>query len=331
MSRPIKLGIIGCGIAARKLHYPALKKLKDKFEITVVCNHTEPKARDFAQLVGGVPYVLDYHDLLKRDDVEAVDIILPIDLNYQVTKDALEAGKHVMVEKPLAANLDEADEMLTFPEKYDRVMMVAENFRYKPTFKRAKELIQQDKIGDVYSVFWNIFYHVRPDNNKYATTKWRINHRYPGGFITDGGVHNIAALRFLFGEIESGHAFIKSVNPQIGKLDTFSLQFRTVTGIDGVFNDFFSSNGFTENKMIILGKRGSMTIVNNEITINSDGSKPVKELIEDDGGYLGEFVDFYQAIRENKPVISTFDEAHRDLEIILRALEAAERKVRVRF
>ena len=112
--KKVKLGIIGCGIAAQSLHWPALQKLKDKFEITVICNHTEKKAKDFSKILGGVPYVLDYHDLLQRSDVEAVDIALPIPLNFQVTKDALLAGKHVIVEKPLAANLSEAKMMLDF-------------------------------------------------------------------------------------------------------------------------------------------------------------------------------------------------------------------------
>ncbi len=331
MNRPVKLGIIGCGIAARELHYPALKKLKDKFEITVVCNHTEPKAREFAALVGGVPYVLDYHELLQRDDVEAVDIILPIHLNFQVTKDALEAGKHVILEKPLAANIDEAGEMLSFPEKYDLVMMVAENYRYRPTFHRLKELLAENVIGKIFSVFWNIFYHV-DTKNKYARTKWRIQHQYPGGFITDGGVHNIAALRYLFGDFESGHAFVKSINPAIGRVDTFSLQFRTKSGVDGVFNDFFSSHGYSENRLIVLGDEGSLVVENNTISISKDGEAPIVENIDDDdGGYYNEFVDFYNGIREGQPVLSTFEESYRDLEIILQALESAERKVRVRF
>jgi len=63
---PIKLGIIGCGIAARELHFPALQKLQDKFSITVVCNHSEPKAKSFAEMAGGVPFVLDYQELLKK-------------------------------------------------------------------------------------------------------------------------------------------------------------------------------------------------------------------------------------------------------------------------
>ena len=155
--KSVKLGIIGCGIAAQSIHWPILQKLKDKFEITAICNHTEKKAKDFSKILGEVPYFLNYHDLLQRSDVEAVDIALPVHLNYQVTKDALQAGKHVIVEKPLAVNLSEAKMMLDFEDKYSLVMMVAENFRYRPIFHRIRNYLQQGKIGNPYAVFWNRF------------------------------------------------------------------------------------------------------------------------------------------------------------------------------
>jgi len=318
---PIKLGIIGCGIAARELHYPALQKLTDKFTISVVCNHTEPKAKSFAQLVGGVPYVLDYQELLNHPEVEAVDIILPIHLNYQVTRDALNAGKHVIVEKPLAANISEANKMMDLDRKFDQVKMVAENFRYRTTFYRVKELLEANEIGEPYSVFWNVFYHVDRTNNKYARTEWRIHHQYPGGFITDGGVHNIAALRYFFGDIISGSAFTKSVNPKIGKLDTMSFQFATSSGVHGVFNAFFSANGYSENRIIILGKSGSMVIEDNTISLKKHGKPDRVETLEDDGGYQAQFEDFYEAIRSGTPVKSSFAEAYQDFVTILKALE----------
>ena len=321
---PIKLGIIGCGIATRELHFPALKKLTDKFDITVVCNHTEPKAKSFAEMAGGVSYVLDYHELLQRPDVEAVDIVLPIHLNYQATRDALEAGKHVIVEKPLAANLTEANEMLIFEKRFPRVKMVAENFRYRTTFYRVKELLDAGEIGKPYSVFWNVFYYV-DIQSKYTQTKWRINHQYPGGFITDGGVHNMAALRYFFGEITSGCAFTKSINPAIGKLDTMSFQFSTESDVDGVFTVFFSSNGYSENRIIIWGHKGSLVIENNHITIKKQGQPDQTETVEDDGGYRGQFEDFYEAIRNGKPVKSSFTEAYQDFVTILKALESAEK------
>lgn len=328
--KPVKLGIIGCGIAARELHWPALQKLQDKFEIPLVCNHTEPKAKDFAELVGGVPYVLDYRELLQSPEVEAVDIVLPIPMNYQVTRDALRAGKHVLVEKPLAANLSQARKMLVLEKRYPLVMMVAENFRYRPTFYRLKAYLDQGQIGKPYAVFWNVFYRLDRDD-KYARTQWRIHHQYPGGFITDGGVHNIAALRFLFGEIISGTAFTKSINPDIGELDTMSFQFATTDNVHGVFNVFFSTNGYLENRILILGNQGSIIVENNKIILKKTGQADQEKIVEDDGGYQGEFENFYGAIRTGQKVISSFSEAYRDLWVIIRALNTAKKFDKISF
>ncbi len=324
--QPVKLGIIGCGLAAKDLHWPALQKLKNLFEITVVCNHTEQKAKDFADMVGNVDYVLDYNDLLKRDDVEAVDIILPIHLNCQVTQNSLKAGKHVIVEKPLAGNLDDAKLMTNFPQKYSQVMMIAENFRYRPLFYRVKHLIDEGNIGKVYAVDWNIFMHVTPETNKYARTPWRIDHQHVGGFITDGAVHNIAVFRFLFGEIFNGFAQVKSVNPGIGELDTFSLQFSTEQNIQGTFKVYISVGGFLENRMLIFGDQGTIVIINNKIIIKKDGQRDKKITVRDDGGYQAQFIDFYNAIRKEKPVFSTFQEGYNDLAVLIGGLKSAGKK-----
>ena len=316
---PVKLGIIGCGIAARKLHFPALQKLKDKFEVVRVCNHTEPKAKSFSEMLGGVPYVLDYHELLNDPEIEAVLIILPIHLNYRVTLDSLKAGKHVLLEKPIAANLDEGRKMLLFKKLYPQVKMVAENFRYRETFYQVKNLLDSRKIGKPYAAIWNVLYQIKPDN-QYAQTEWRKHHQYPGGFITDGGVHNMAALRLLLGEIVSINAFSKSVNPEIGEVDTFSMQFQTDQNVHGILNLFFAPIGFDVNELHILGEKGSITIQGNDITVKlMDGSKD-KISVEDDGGYSNQLLDFFNSIRNKTTIKSTFEESFRDFEIIIESL-----------
>ncbi len=320
---PVKLGIIGCGIAARKLHFPALQKLKDKFEVVMVCNHTEPKAKSFAEMLGNVPYVLDYHELLTNSKVEAVLIILPIHLNYKVTLDALKAGKNVLLEKPIASNLEEARKMLLFKKLYPQVKMVAENFRFRETFYRVQEIIKNDIIGEPYAAVWNIFYQITSDS-QYAQTEWRINHQYPGGFVTDGGVHNIAALRMLFGDFIQTNAFSKSINPTIGKTDTFSMQFKTEQNVHGVLNLFFSPVGYEQNEFHIFGEKGSIFIDSNDIIIKTSKEEETRESIDDDGGYINQLDDFYRAIRENTENHSPFEESFRDFEIIVKALTIDE-------
>ncbi len=330
----VRLGIIGTGIAAKELHLPPLMNLKDKFEITCVCNHTEKKAKEFAALVGrqtptgrtdsssGVPYVLDYHDMLSRDDVDAVDIILPIELNCKVTLDSLESGKHVIVEKPLASNLDDAALMATFPSRFDTVMMVAENYRYNPVFKRVKEVIAEGAIGEPYSVFWDEMT-VTDAENKYAKTSWRINHKYPGGFVMDAGIHNIAVFRDLFGEVKYGIAFNRSVNPEIGRMDSMSFQFVFESGVNGVFNMYFSAQGLNKGQLLILGTKGSLVLEENRIAVKRQRMPDEQESVGTDRGYQGQFEDFYDAIVNHKRPVSTFEEAFKDFRTMLMALDSA--------
>jgi predicted dehydrogenase len=321
--RKVKLGIIGCGLAAKELHLPALLKLKDKFDITAVANHTEPKAKEFSEIFGGIPYFLNYKDLLKQDYIEAVDIALPINLNYRVTKDALEKGKHVFLEKPVAGTLAEAKKMLLFPERYNKILMVAENFRYRRVYQKVKEIIGSGKIGKAYSAIWNLYYYV-PEESKYAQTEWRRKHKYPGGFINDAGVHNVAALRFLFGDIAVVNAFTRAINPAIGTPDTMSMQFETNDGVIGVYNIFFTVNGHWEDKLLIFGNKGSIEVNTNKITVkrNNEDNKEYDE--SDDHGYYAELDEFYDAVVNDKGIFSTVREGFKDLEVVLTALKSAE-------
>ncbi|TCL61918.1 putative dehydrogenase [Hydrogenispora ethanolica] len=319
---PIRLGVIGCGIAARILHWPALQQLKEQFTIQAVCNHTEPKAKDFAALVGGVPYFTDYQKLLEDPAIEAVAILLPVHLNAQAVKDAVRAGKHVMVEKPLAASLEEAKELVELSRTCPQVTLVAENFRYRRLFDKAAAFLQDGTIGAPYAVFWNCFKHMTTDN-QYAQTQWRIRHRYPGGFITDGGVHNMAALRDLFGTLTVTAAFAKCINPAIGELDSLSFQFNAAHSVQGVFNIFFSSNSYLEDRLLIMAQEGCMIIENNTLTVKRNGQTEYEEQFAEDKGYFEEYQDFFQAIRTGSPVKSSFAEAYADLEVIISALDKA--------
>jgi predicted dehydrogenase len=325
----VKLGIIGCGLAAKELHLPALLKLKDKFEITAVANHTEPKAKEFSEIFGGIPYYLDYKKMLRKTDIEAVDIALPINLNYKAAKDSLDKGKHVILEKPIAGTLKEAKKMLEFPYEYDCVMMIAENFRYRNVYRKVKELLNEGVIGTPYSAMWNLYYYV-PEESKYAQTEWRRHHKYPGGFMNDAGVHNVAALRLLFGEVTNVNAFTRSINPAIGTPDTMSMQFETSGNVSGVYNIFFTVNGHWEDKLLIFGDKGTIEVNTNSIKIKQNEKDDVEIDASDDHGYYAEFDEFYNAIRNGSSIYSTFEEGYKDLEVVLNALKSAEKIIKIK-
>jgi predicted dehydrogenase len=324
MKTRIKLGIIGAGIAAKKLHLPALRELSEEFEIAAVCSQTEAKAREFSGMNGDIPYYTDYRKLLKDKNIQAVDIVIPIDLNYKVSRAALKAGKHVIVEKPLAANMKDANRMLLLQKKYNNVMMIAENYRYKTVFKRAKEVIETGRLGKPYAAQWNIFSQMTTAN-EYGATKWRQKNVYPGGFITDGGVHHIAALRTLFGEPGHVMASAACINPAIGTHDTMNSLIIFKNGIKVNYNVFYSAVSNYENRMLIFCTNGTIEINENIMQIkNADSSVDVEDF-GDERGFIEEFRNFYFAITSGAKVIGTVDEAYKDFELVMKLMKSADK------
>src|SRR5512138_1541384 len=142
-SRPVRLGIIGTGLAARKLHWPALSKMPDRFEVVALANRTRSTAEGFAAFAGLSMdgYAADYHDMLRRDDVEAVLVGVPIPQLFPVARDCLQAGKHVICEKPPGGDLFEGWEFVTEVRRHpDLVFVMAENVFYHDEFRLARSL-----------------------------------------------------------------------------------------------------------------------------------------------------------------------------------------------
>ena len=329
----VRLGIVGCGIAANELHWPALSQLRDRFEVVMVCNHTKEKGMAFADRVGQaygneITCVLDYHELLESPDVDAVSIILPVELNREVCSAAVDAGKHVMLEKPIAEDVEGAREIMRLEEQHPQlVMMVAENFRYRRVFEVLSDSLYSDAIGTPYFVEWRLWQCIDPKSNPYAKTSWRINHRYEGGFVTDAGVHNVAALRDMLGDLSTVGACSACVNPAIGRMDSLVWLFRTqgknaIPPLSGILNIGFSVHGATSSRLTILGSRGSAVVNDTTLQILGDSPDDLLSIQEypDGGGYSEEYVDFHQAITTGQKPRSTVAEATKDLDAILRAV-----------
>jgi len=332
----VRLGIIGCGIAANELHWPALERLWKEFEVVMVCNRTREKARRLAETIGrtygsDVPYVLDYRDLLAAEDVSAVSVILPVELNREVCTAAAVAGKHILVEKPIAENEASARALLRLEEQCPHlVMMVAENYRYRTVFEDLAGALRSGAIGSPYFAEWRIWRHVDPATNPYARTSWRIQHRYEGGFVTDGGVHNVAALRALLGDLTTVGSITMSVNPEIGRTDTLAWLFRSegrtgVPPMSGSVSIGFSVSGAEVDRLTILGSRGAAEVDGSTLRVfGADSEKPhVVYPAENDAGYSGEYRDFRHSILTGERPKSTFGEAYNDLVTMLEALDSA--------
>ena len=314
----INLGFIGTGIAANQLHWPALEKLTDRFKVYGVSNRTRQKAEAFAKLTHATIIYDDAPQLILDENIDAVIIAAPIESNYDFVCQAIAANKHVFVEKPLASKLSDAYKLVELERKYTKATFLAENFRYHAAFHDIARSIHEGKIGKVISFTWNSFNKLVP-GDKYAT-QWRLNNQYPGGYVMDGGIHNVAAIRLIFGELKESYSKTCSINPEIGTIDTLISTFALQSGVVGQLNMCFSTKGYSENKFFILGEKGIITFEDNIVSINAEKGKIFMKKYEFRDSYYNEFLDFYAAIQTENNALSSFEEGARDLEFMYKLL-----------
>src|SRR3954452_5334281 len=309
--RPIRLGIIGTGLAVELLHWPALRQMPDRFSVAAFANDTRPKAEHFAGYSGISMdlYHEDYHNLLQRDDVETVLIALPIPLNYTVTREALAAGKDVICEKPAGVNLAEGQAFLTLLDEYpDRKVLIAENFFYRDDLRLARSLLDAGAIGRLHLLSWRNISRLVPREGTFSSTPWRHDPGYQGGPHLDAGVHHVAQIRFLCGDVQRVHGEIQDANSTHGGPSDLTLNLRFVSGAIGNYTAAYPELAIPPepNEMRLYGDEAVMVVTNRTVAVHRpDGAVEEHRLAEGDGGYYNEFVNFHDAVVHDAPIVGT--------------------------
>ncbi len=146
--RTIKIGLIGAGGIAQT-HMRALQGLEG-VEVVAICDLIKERAEKTAKQYGVPRVFVDYHDILKMDEIEAVSVVTYNQQHCGPTVDALRAGKHVLVEKPMAATLADAATMTRAVHESDKLLMIALKDRYLPHMIAAKRIADSGALGDIY-------------------------------------------------------------------------------------------------------------------------------------------------------------------------------------
>jgi len=329
-NRLVRLGVIGTGLAVEKLHWPALKRMPDRFQIVAFANHTRPKAERFAAYTGTPmsAYHQDYHDLLRRDDVDAVLISLPIPLNYPVSRDALHAGKHVICEKPAGANLAEGRAFVDLAAAHpEQLILIAENFFYRDDLRLARSLLDQGRLGRLHLAAWRTVSQLVPRPGDFSSTPWRHHPHYDGGPHLDAGVHHAAQLRLLCGDVDRVAGEIQHANTTHGGPSDLAMTLRFVSGAAGSYTAAYPEFPVPPepNELRLYGTDAVMTVARNAVTLHiPDGTAEIHRVDGSDGGYFNECLNFHQALTEDSPVLATVAQSYRNLQLILAALASAE-------
>ncbi|MCI7489019.1 MAG: Gfo/Idh/MocA family oxidoreductase, partial [Oscillospiraceae bacterium] len=151
MGRKVRIGIIGCGGIANGKHMPALKKIEEA-EMVAFCDIIEERAVKAAKEFGveGAKIYTDYRELLEDESIESVHVCTPNRSHSFITIDALEAGKHVMCEKPMAKTYAEAKKMYETAQRTGKKLTIGYQQRWRADSLYLKEACDNGDLGDIY-------------------------------------------------------------------------------------------------------------------------------------------------------------------------------------
>ena len=147
---PIRVGVVGFGYWGPNIVRNVVER--PELELAALCERDEHRRLDFARRYPGVPVARDFEELLRDSLIEAVVVATPPSTHYELARDALAAGKHVLVEKPLATRPIDAHDLLDLADEVDRTLMPGHTFIYSPPVNKVRELIRAGHLGDIYFI-----------------------------------------------------------------------------------------------------------------------------------------------------------------------------------
>ena len=202
----LQVGVIGSGFAGSS-HMEGYNNVEDA-DLIAICDVSEERAREAAEKYGIPNVFTDYEEMLKLDKLDAVSVCLPNFMHMPASVAALEAGKHVLCEKPLAANAEQAAKMVAASEKSDKILAMSLNFRYQSSALTAKKLIEAGELGEIYYAKTAML-----RNNSIPKGWFHVKERSGGGPLLDLAAPVLDVTWWLMGRPEpvsaSGSTFAK--------------------------------------------------------------------------------------------------------------------------
>lgn len=258
MARKEKLGfgVIGCGRIAPK-HTESIIAIPDA-ELVAVCDIIPERAEDFARRYKAEPY-LDYRELLQRDDIDIVTIATPSGSHAEIGIDAARAGKHVMVEKPMAMTLKDADRLIAACREEGVKLGVIHQNRFNKAVKTLRAALEAGRFGKLThgqaTIRWN------RNDEYYKQASWRGTRLQDGGVLMNQSIHNIDLLQWMLGPAESVFGYTTTALRPIEMEDVAGAVIRFKNGAIGLIEaatTIYPKN--IEETLNIFGETGSVII-----------------------------------------------------------------------
>ncbi|MDP4087220.1 MAG: Gfo/Idh/MocA family oxidoreductase [Bacillota bacterium] len=336
----LKFAILGCGRISYK-HIEALVNNVEEAELVAVCDIVESKAvsrkeqyeKDIPN--SNVKVYTDYKEMLKNENIDVVTIASESGYHAEHAKDCINAGTHVLIEKPMALSVQDADDIIALAKEKEKKVCVSHQNRFNPPIQKLRRAIEEGRFGRILNGTARILW--TRDNNYYKQAPWRGTKELDGGTLMNQCIHNIDLLQWMMGsEVERVHAERSTFLRDIEMEDFGAILVRFKNGSIGIIEGsacVYPKN--LEETLSIFGETGTVVIGGlavNEIKTwqfaderDYDHEQNNTEIDNVYGqGHTPLYKDLIDAIHHNTEPLINGEEGKKAMEIILKAYDVSE-------
>lgn len=265
-----KVAIIGCGLISKN-HYKALKNVENA-ECVIACDMRPERAQEAMELYGIPAMETDYHKVLENPDIDVVHICLPHHLHAQVAIEAMQHGKHVLCEKPMALDPADAERMMEVQRESGVRLGICFQNRYNDSSKYIRSLMDSGRMGKVIGARGSVVWNRNPEY--YTGSDWRGTLDKEGGSALENqAIHTFDLLQWLTVPVKTVQASCTTKRHK-GVIETEDTCDVYMTGENGERLLFYCSNCYVKNSPVeleIICENGSVRMVGNLVTTELDG------------------------------------------------------------
>ncbi len=324
----INVGIVGCGRIIEDGHAPAFQKLTDRFKVVAVAD-TTPDRRDTVGDMLDVPVdnrLANWNDLLALDEVELVDMALPHFLHLESAVAAAKSGKKILMEKPMATSMDEADQIMEAIREHDATACIAHNYLYRNSVMTALKLIEEGAIGEPFFFRQGAFMPRHYAGTATYDSGWRAKSgRSGGGALIDNAYHYLyLAAAFIGSPVAS--VFTK-MDTFVHDIDVEDTVLMSLTHANGRFSAIETgwSTGAAEPVDEIHGTEGTIAFRRREPHLRLYRNGEWEDLDSEAGftwGFDNLFAAYADALEAGKPPPVSFEDGYTNIKVVMAAYES---------
>lgn len=248
---PIRVGIAGLGRSGWGIHCRLLEPLTDEFKITAVFDQSLGRLNEANERFGATGYD-SFSKLCADPEVELIIIAMPSSLHASCSIEALEAGKHVVSEKPMAGSLTDAEAMVAAAERSGKTLSIFQNYRYHAAYRQLKGVIDSGVLGRIV--------HTRISFHGFARRwDWQTLKKFDGGSMNNTGPHPIDLALQLFGDAEPEVFCLRDKTLTLGDADDHVKLILHAEGSPTCEVEVTSACTYGQDKWLVMGTQGGLT------------------------------------------------------------------------